>query len=153
MTDEDDQSKIRYLKVVLSLCLLILFSGFLYFGIDFIARDTSGQGEYSVSCGRYDGKMATGEELKEEWVISDNITNYADIPQSQKDNLSNDTVEILKRANGSFKATHYTNMSSAEKELFRKALNTSVRSNTRPYGRVIYRGRLYSCDVAVLEGT
>jgi hypothetical protein len=149
MTDEDDKFRTRVLKILLFVSLFVLFSGILYLGVDFI---TDGQGGYLVSCNEYDGEMSTGEELKEEWIISDNITSYEDIPQSQKDNISNNTVEVLKGADGLFSAINYTEMSADEKELFRKALNTSVRANSRPYARVVYRGNVYSCDMAVLEG-
>jgi hypothetical protein len=115
----------------------------------FLALSGGGGGaEHAVNCDRIDG-------LRVEWLISDNITGYEDIPESQKQNLSDDTREALDGMSSynitDPRYTKYTDLSSAQKDLFRESLNntetavTENESKTPPL-RIIYRGEAYFCD-------
>jgi hypothetical protein len=132
------------IAIIFSFWFLLIIIG--ASAILFPSGDDGRSGRHVVTCKEYDGKMATGEKLKEEWVLSDNITSYADIPKSKKENLSNKSITILKRANSSFKPTHYDNLSNAEQRLFKQALNTTVWTDISLAGDVVYRGNLYACD-------
>lgn len=118
--------------------------------ITFLALSGGGGTEYSVTCDEYDGELGTGEKLREEWVISDNITSYKDIPEGQKGNLSNDTINILKGLTHSYNATNYTELSDKQKEVFREAIDErfAVVDNREktPYVRVVYQDVVYFCD-------
>jgi hypothetical protein len=136
---------------VLSLAFIIFFLPKLFFGF-VILFEGSGETQYGVACYKFNGELSTGENVRENWVISDNITGYEDIPQSQKQNLSNDTIEVLKELpHYLYNATNYTDMSEERKTVFRKALNENESAvvdsrDKTPYTRVFYQGNLYSCD-------
>jgi hypothetical protein len=151
MTDKEGgrySEAVTYLGVGIVLIITIISIAFFYsvlFG-DGIILFGGGSAEYAVICDKYDG------ELRTRWLLSDNITGYDDIPDSQKENLSNSSREVLKRANPSYNATNFTELSEGQKEIFIEAINGSAvtenESNT-PYVRIFYRGEMYSCDTDV----
>jgi hypothetical protein len=123
------------------LVALVLFGG----GGDEVRSEVD-----TVDCYRVDG-------LRVEWLASDNITGYDDISESQKQDLSNDTVEELRRMaqepelSNPYNDTNYANytdLSDAQKDLFRDSLNdteTYENASRSLPPRVIYRGDPYFC--------
>jgi len=80
MTNKEEKSRAggltKHLDIVVATVLLVLF----IMGVSFVFGGEGGD-KYSVSCDEYDGSVKT------EWIISDNITSYEDIPQGQKENF------------------------------------------------------------------
>jgi hypothetical protein len=131
--------------------LLIMFLAGYQFAMNFLLGDSSGT--FDAICDEYDGDIGTNDRVKREWVLSDNIMSYEELPEDEKKNLSNASIEILKRSDSLFVATNYSNLSAAQKEIFRASVNESEepdRVNSRdkvPTGRIIYRGEIYSCEL------
>jgi len=152
-----EKKQIKYLAVLALILVVVLpilaslvFEK-LFWAVYVIGLSVTDDGpEYFVTCSEYDSELSTGAEIKEKWVISDNITRYDDLPETQKENFSNKTVEAFKQVPFAFKATDYAEMSDDQKEIFREAINGSNvdidnRSKT-PERRVVYRGKVYTCD-------
>jgi hypothetical protein len=150
MTDEEDPSPREILVTAIAIVIVAVLTVALIRGIGVFLLLSGGGGgaEYTVDCDRIDG-------LRVEWLMSDNITGYEDIPESQKQNLSNDTREALDGMS-SYNITgpvytNYTDLSGAQKDLFRESLNdtetavTENESKTPPL-RIIYQGEAYFCD-------
>lgn len=155
MADEEGPSPREILVTAIAIVIVAVLTVALIRGIGvFLVLSGGGGGaEYTVDCDRIDG-------LRVEWLMSDNITGYEDIPENQKQNLSNDTREQINREqikemssrnyNGT-KYTNYTDLSSAQKDLFRESLNdtetavTENRSQTPPL-RIIYGEDVYFCE-------
>lgn len=129
------------LIIVLPIVGLLISPG-LYFSIVFLLTDP-GDPQYSVTCDEYDGSVKT------EWQLSDNVMGYEDIPEDQKENLSNDTRKSLKRTpSGWFNAANYSDLSMAEKDVFKEALTDTVvvdSRNKKPPLRVFYQEDVYFC--------
>ena len=107
--------------------------------------------DYSFDCREYEGELSTGYNLEEEWLLSENITGYEDIPENQKTNLSNETIEALRSlGEGSFTSSNYSELTEEQKKNFREDLNDErVIVNDRnlsPPSHVFYRGQMYTCD-------
>jgi len=101
---------------------------------------------YGVTCDDFEGELSTGEKVRKGWLISDNITRYEDIPEDQKETLSNETIEVLKKL--SFNATNYSRLSEEQKEVFREGINDTAQtdaSNKTPPKYVLYKGNIYFC--------
>ncbi|MDZ7688614.1 MAG: hypothetical protein U5J64_07830 [Halobacteriales archaeon] len=111
----------------------------------FLVLSGGGGTEYHVNCEKTDGP------LRDEWIISDNITSYEDIPQSQKTTLSNDSVERLKDLSPRFyNATDYAELSNEKKEIFRRAIDDATEVDNvskTPDRLVVYQENVYSCTV------
>lgn len=126
------------------------YSNFLCIGIllylpIFVFFFPDGGTEYRFNCGEYEGG------LEEEWLLSDDITGYEDIPENQKTNLSAETTEALKSlGRGSFTSSNYSELTEEQKRNFKKELNGErliVRGrDATPPSHVFYRGQIYTCD-------
>jgi hypothetical protein len=151
MADEEEGPSPREIlvTVIAIVIVAVLTVGLIRaIGVFLVFSGGSGGAEYTVNCDKIDG-------LRVEWLISDNITGYEDIPENQKQNLSNDTREALNGMSSynitDPRYTNYTDLSSAQKDLFRESLNdtetavTENESKTPPL-RIIYRGEAYFCD-------
>jgi len=129
--------------------VLILFAGFAYFLYNpfFWIEDKP---PYAMTC-----EAEEAQEIREEWVRSDNITSYEDIPKNQTENMPQRIRDSLK-ADPSFwlTATKYENLSEKEKEVFRRGLNgTRINRNKSIDTLVIYQGDVYYCDTdRVVQG-
>lgn len=112
----------------------------------------SGEGtEYGFDCREYEGELSTGYNLKEEWLLSENITGYEDIPENQKTNLSNETIEALKLlGKGSFTSSNYSELTEEQKRNFKKVLKGERvivnDRNATPPSHVFYEDQMYTCD-------
>jgi len=152
MDKEERENLVTYSAIFIHLAVVILpivgllvisqLGPYIYL-IGIFATDKEPQ--YRVTCDTYD------RTIKTEWLASNNITGYEDIPEAQKRNPSNDTKEELKGIpSGWFNATNYSDLSTPEKESFKKALDDGTRvknrSKTPPYPRVFYNGEVYLCD-------
>ncbi|MDZ7688609.1 MAG: hypothetical protein U5J64_07805 [Halobacteriales archaeon] len=90
-SEEDDYS--WWVKLLLISGVAITVLGVLFVLSLPIFGFFSGEGtEYGFDCREYE------RGLSEEWLLSENITGYEDIPEDQKTNLSAETVEALKCA-------------------------------------------------------
>lgn len=101
--------------------------------------------------------------MKTEWLISDNVTSYNDIPKSERRNLSEDAKEFLKgnpSQRREFTPIDYQELSSREKEIFKRAIKERIKGNysevseyaeiIRSDGKnnhILYRNVLYDCDI------
>jgi len=149
MTDKKEKFNANGLAKYLDIVVAVFVLVGLFLGLAVFLSGSGGETTYGVSCSEYDVPVETG------WLLSDNITSYEDIPQNQKRNLSNDTVETLKRLNSySYNATDYTDMSNKQKRVFIQALNGSIvvrnRSKT-PDTQVVYKNEIYFCDTDIQE--
>jgi len=150
MADEEGPSPREILVTVIVIVIVAVLTVGLIRGIGvfLVLSGGGGGGEYTVDCDKIDG-------LRVEWLISDNITGYEDIPENQKQNLSDYNREQIKEMSSrNYNGTNYTNytdLSSAQKDLFRESLNdtetavTENRSQTPPL-RIIYGGDVYFCE-------
>mgnify|MGYP006294246677 CR=1 FL=1 len=100
------------------------------------------------------------------WLKLENVTSYEDIPENEKNNLSNDTRERLKTASSHwYTVTNYRNLSRNEKNHFDAAIDTGGRLNRRALlnrsgvdryiftdSLILYEGGIYSCDIDRLRG-
>jgi len=128
--------------------IIIIVLGFLllrYFFLPFFIL-SSGEGtEYGFNCEEYEGG------LKEEWLLSENITGYEDIPENQKTNLSNETIEALKSlGRRSFTSSNYSELTEEQKGNFKKVLKGERvivnDRNATPPSHVFYGDQMYTCD-------
>jgi len=98
--------------------------------------------------------------MKTKWLISENITNYKDIPESERRNLSEDAKEFLKgnpSQRRDFTPIDYQELSVREKEIFKRAIEGPIKGDlseyldiTRSdgeYNHILYRNTLYVCDI------
>ena len=99
--------------------------------------------------------------VQKSWLKLENITSYEDIPENEKDNLSNDTRKRLKNASSHwYTVTNYRNLSRNEKNHFDTAIDTGGRLNRRTRLNrsevdryrftdtlILYEGGIYSCDI------
>jgi hypothetical protein len=103
------------------------------------------------------------EELtaQKSWLKLENVTSYEDIPENEKNNLSNDTREGLKNASSYwYTVTNYRNLSRNEKNHFDTAIDPGARLNWSEVDRyiftdslILYEGSIYHCDIdRLLEG-
>ena len=150
MTDEDSSiyDLTKHLDIVAVVALFIASS--IVFIIFLNTLFSGGGAIYQVTCEEYDGV------LRDEWITSDNITSYKDIPQSQRMTLSNESIDRLKELPPRlYNATEYTEMSEERRSVFRRALNETVEVDTRKeasYSKVIYRQDVYECDLGRYSG-
>jgi hypothetical protein len=148
MTDKGESLGLRGILVTaMAIIIFAVLTVGLIRGIGTLLVLSGGGGgaEYTVICDEYDGP------LRVEWLISGNITGYDDIPENQKQNLSDDARKTLKSMNSysSYDSINYTDMSSAQKQLFRESLNDGAvteNGSQTPPTRIIYRGKAYSCN-------
>lgn len=148
-TDKKDEQDgySRWTKLLFVLGALVIFLGIgtlLYLPIFVFFFPAEGT-EYIFDCREYEGG------LKEEWLLSDNITGYKDIPENQKKNLSTEAIDALKSlGEGSFTSSNYTELTGEQKRNFKKDLNGErvvVRGrDATPPSHVSYRGQMYTCD-------
>lgn len=106
---------------------------------------TEGGSVYYISC--EDGDVI--QEINQEWVRSNNITSYEDIPKNQTKNIPQRIKESLK-ADPSFwlTATKYKNLSESKKEVFKKGLNGTRINKSESLGTlVLYQEDVYYCDI------
>ncbi len=153
MTDEEGEegpSPRKILVTAIAIVIAIVIAADLTTGLirvigAFLVLSGGGGTEYHVNCEKTDGP------LRDEWIISDNITSYEDIPQSQKTTLSNESIERLKSLSPRFyNATEYTELSNEKKEVFRRAIDDATEIDDvskTPDRLVVYQGNVYSCTV------
>jgi 23S rRNA maturation mini-RNase III len=129
----------KYLYMIVGFVLLV---SFLYLLVN---PTPSNEGpEYSMIC--YTGEDI--QEIREEWVRSENITSYEDLPKNQTENLPQRIKESLK-ADASYwlTAVKYSNLSEDEKDVFRRGINGTRISRDESIGTlVLYEGSVYYCD-------
>ena len=128
--------------------LVFLFSQLF---LPFVVLFEASGADYSFDCREYEGELSTGYNLKEKWLLSENITGYEDIPENQKTDLSNETIEILKSlGEGSFTSSNYSELTDGQKKNYRKDLNGERvivnDRNASPPSHIFYRGQMYTCD-------
>lgn len=150
MTDEEGEEgpsprKILVAAIAIVIVAVLTVGLIRVIGTFLVLSGSQGEAVYHVGCEEYDGP------LRDEWIISDNISSYEEIPQNQKSTLSNESVERLKDLSPRFyNATEYTELSEERKSVFRSALNGSVEVKTREEASytddIIYRGEVYECD-------
>jgi len=89
--------------------------------------------------------------MKEEWLLSDNISSYEDIPESQKENLSVEAREWLNVTDQFvrvYSPIRYGNLSKEEQELFRRAINNTTSFREEPdFHYVFYNRSMYYCGI------
>jgi hypothetical protein len=141
---------------------LILFGAIVTGVTNFITSD--GGTEYAFTCREYDGELSTGYNMKEDWLLSDEINGYEDIPENEKKNMSNETIESLKSlSKKSFTSLNYTELTEEQrgnvvKAVNREAVYISSRNATPPsgvinsYQDIFYRGKMYICGEEKLRG-
>ncbi len=140
-TEEEERSLL--IIVLLAFVILIIAMPILLF------LSLDGGSEYAMSCSAYE------PTAQEEWLRSDNITSYEDIPESKKENLSEDERERLKSLPSFwFDGDDYGNLSNAQKDAFERAINHTIRANRSEIisKRVFYRGKTYRCERNPITG-
>jgi hypothetical protein len=100
-------------------------------------------GPYSRDYNRY---------MKDEWLLSDNISSYEDIPENQKENLSAEAREWLNDTGSGFVRVYnpitYDNLSKEEQELFRRGINNTTSFREEPdFQYVYYNKNTYYCNI------
>jgi len=143
--EQDGYSRWTKLLFVLGAVVIFLGIGILLYLPTFVFFFPNEGTEYRFDCGEYEGG------LTEEWLLSDDITGYEDIPENQKTNLSAETIEALKSlGRGSFTASNYSELTEEQKRNLKKDLNGErvvVRGrDATPPSHVFYRGQMYTCD-------
>lgn len=161
MDKEEKRKLVTYSAIFILLALVILpivgllvisqLGPYIYLVGIFATDEGSGdEPRYSMNC--FEGDEI--HEIKEEWVRSDNITSYEDIPKNQTRDIPQRINESLKAAPSFwFTATEYENLSEREKEVFRRGLNgTRVNRNEAVDTLVLYQGDVYYCDTDRFRG-
>lgn len=144
--EEDGYSSWAKLLFISGAIIIFLGIGLLLYLPVFVFFFPDGGTEYTFDCGEYEGG------LSEEWLLSEDITGYEDIPEEQKKNLSNETIDALKSlGEGSFTSSNYSELTEEQKRNFKKELNGErliiVRGrDATPPSHVFYRGQMYTCD-------
>lgn len=134
---------------VLSILVIVLI--LLFGNIYLIPYVTESPPEHVFDCSEYEGELSTQYNLKEEWLLSENITGYKDIPDNHKTNLSNETIEVLKLlGEGSFNSSNYSELTEEQKRNFKKGLKSGRvlvdDRNAPPPSHVFYKSQMYTCD-------
>lgn len=96
--------------------------------------------------------------MKEDWLLSNNISSYEDIPVKQRRNLSKASRDWLNVSHPGkvreYNPTAYHELPEGQRRLFITALNNTTTFNESrlwmynsysPY--VLYKGEMYRCDV------
>lgn len=101
--------------------------------------------------GPYSKATEYNRYMQDEWLISDNISSYEDIPESQKSNLSEEAQEWLNTSDQSIRVYNpvkYNDLSGEEQELFRRAINTTTSFREEPdFDYVFYDRSMYHCRI------
>jgi len=120
------------------------FFSFLSYFSPFIVLFEDEGVNYAVSCEKY------ADSLEEELLLPDNITGYEDIPDYQRENLSNETRKSLKELPDFFynDATSFNSLSDKQKTIFKKkVLNDTLVSFDKPLNAVVfYQEAVYRCQ-------
>jgi len=135
----------KYRNILVIFSLLVVF---LVIVIGFVALLSPNDETYSMECHEHKD-LAT----QKTWIRSSNITSYEDIPENEKNNLSNDTVESLRSYSPFwYNGTDYQNLSEREKDVFNTAIDTGARLNRNEVDRyvftdslILYEGDVYHC--------
>lgn len=151
--EEPDSHPVRVLLFVtlaVIVLTLILFSALL----SEVPRGAEGR----MSCDPINEVDLFDKHIKKEWLMSDNITSYEDIPEEERVNLSENAREFLRRSGWGYKVISYQTLSNGEKKLFKSGVDSPVEidwgnethSKFREYmGKDIhirYQREIYNCQ-------
>lgn len=141
------------IAVVISAVILFLLVLVLY---PLILHEGSKGGDYGMWCDKQEDfeQEEPSFEIKRTWIRSANITSYEDIPENEKNNLSNEAKEALKNVSSFwYNGTYYQNLSEKEKDIFNTSINDMARLNRSELDRyvfanslILYGGDIYYCD-------
>ena len=162
--DEENKRNVIILAAVLGVALLIIalvisivvFPLFVsvFPEVVFFVSD-SPEDDDQILCsmdGQYNRATDYNRYMNDEWLLSDNISSYEDIPESQKENLSAEAREWLNDTESGvvrvYNPIRYGNLSKEEQELFRRAIDNTTSFRKKPEFRyVFYNKSIYHCNI------
>jgi len=165
MTDngDDDNKTVLIAGLILAvfviltivLLMLVLASPFFTTFSQFVALfSDSLESNEAVSCSVHEDH---NRYMKEDWLLSSNISSYEDISGNERDNLSTQAREWLTSEKmHEYNPIKYSELSEGEGNLFKRAVDSSTtfnRSNVfwdedlTDLNFVYYNGTMYHCDI------